>query len=150
MPRNWTAKLYAAHYKLKLWQYMPFMDLSEASAAIRAIQASDYWRGLIPNAPLVFHVEKAKTWTETGGVSKEGIRKKPGKAEYVITYPMGCAAFGFTVHELPHAEGPWRNGHDDRYMRVWLGLWRDRSPKVYFDVILEELRSRGVPVEEFV
>lgn len=150
--RNWTRALYWTERKLRLWEYMPFTDLADASALIRYVQAQTDWVALVPNAPIPIAVQKAKAWEETGGVHREGIRKLRGKLEYVITYPMGCVSFGFTIHELAHVPPPWppRDEHPDRYMRIYLALYKEHSPRAYLDVILEELRGRGMPVEEFL
>lgn len=152
MPRNWTRQLYTTEDKLRLWQYLPFMDMGDAASAIRSIQAQPFWRTFVPNAPVIVTVQKAKTWDEDGGVHRERLRRVKGGQEFVITYSLGVTSFGFTVHEVSHIALPWpkRDAHTDEYMRCYLGLWRLYTRRPTFDLILGELRGRGVPVEEFV
>lgn len=150
MQRNWTRKLYKVERSLLLWQYEPFCDFSESYEAIRSIQLTDHWKSYFSEL-VEINTQKAKDWNTGGGVQHEGMRKLRGKkVGFSILYPLGCSSFGFTLHEMMHCFGKWREYHDDEYMYHWLTMWHLFAPKVYFDIITDALDDEGVPWKELM
>lgn len=142
--RNWATPIYDTEDALGLWWRWPFLDLADAIAMWNAIQTADHWKAAVGDQYFPLEFRREHKWE-----ADSGIRRARGTFVYDMGVGMSCG--GVFLHESCHmAYWTAKRHHGDRFLRLWLGLWKDFSRTPTFNAICDQLRKGGVPVEEFV
>jgi len=144
--RSWGRQIYRVERVLRMRQWLPLIDYTQASQTLDFIQDLPYWKKEVSRKKLHISVVPPSSYA-----IKSGMRHHRRTRSFVLTLSMGECSVGRIIHEAPHAALYFeRPEHGDKYLRCWLNLWQIMSHADEYRPVFAYLRRLGVPVDEFL